>query len=282
MKPEDTAQKVLDYYFGRLFKVYACKRRKEAIVQNSEISYHELRASGPTQVTVNANLQTAAELEVLVASLRGPLSGSPGIDPFPPVAPPTGGPDPVEPPPTTRQPYFDLGDGSGKAGEIVSIPMLGGSRHPVNGFHIGGGLAGYGKLEAQGAKLGPFLVDYLKANGMADAYWSGFNMVKHDPHKALPTEWWDYAMAFFSLSQGRANVMPIQIPVDTLLFTVQIKILEETPPGEYELSCKDEFYYTHARPRRRNFLYTTDRDSEFASGGVTRIDTQGGILTVVA
>ena len=50
----------------------------------------------------------------------------------------------------------------------------------------------------------------------------------------------------------------------------------------YELSCKDEFYYTHSRQRRRDFLYTTDSDSEFASGGVTKVDCQGGTLTVVA
>jgi hypothetical protein len=152
----------------------------------------------------------------------------------------------------------------------------------VNGFHIGGGLAGYGKFEGQGAKLGPFLQAYFNANDMGDAYWSGFNMAKHDPHKALPEEWWDYAVASFSIGQSRPPLPPIQIPVDTLLFTVQIKILEGTAPGVYDLSCKDEFYYTHARQRRRDFLYTTDRDSEFASGGVTKVETTGGKLTVIA
>ena len=243
----------------------------------SKISYYEYRKQGGTQVDINIDARSVEELDLILLELRGPR-----------VAPPDGGDGAVDPPgtggppPTTREPYFDLGDGEGKAGDIVNIDMIGGCRHAVNGFHIGGGLAGYGKFEAQGARLGDFLQNYLNAKQMGDAYWSGFNMVKHDPHKALPTEWWDYAMAFFSIGQARGPIAPIQIPVDTLLFTVQIKILEGTAPGIYELSCKDEFYYTHAKQRRRDFLYTTDRDSEFARGGVTKIDTQGGKLTVIA
>lgn len=249
----------------------------------TKISYYEYRKRGGTQVDVTIDARTSAELEVALTELRGPQ-----VAPPPEVAPPPGTPEgppdaPVTvPPPTTREPYFDLGDGEGQPGDIVVLDMIGGCRHPVNGFHIGGGLAGYGLFEAQGAKLGAFLEKYLDANGMVESYWSGFNMVKAKPHRALPTEWWDYAMAFFSISQKRGGITPIQIPTDTLLFTVQIKILEGTEPGVYELSCENEFYFTHATQRRRQFLYTTDRDSEFARGGVTKIDTQGGKLTVLA
>ena len=240
---------------------------------DTKIGYYEYRERGGTQVDVNAAPRTAAELEVLLQELRGPQ-----------VAPPEGteSETPSVPPPTTRQPYFDLGDGEGKAGDIVVLEMVGGCRHPVNGFHIGAGLAGYGKFEAQGATLGPFLQAYFDANDMGDAYWSGFNMVKTDPHRALPEEWWDYAVASFSIGQSRPPLPPIRIPVDTVLFTVQIKIFEGLAPGVYDLSCKDEYYYTQNKQRRRDFLYTTDRDSEFASGGVTKVETSGGKLTVIA
>ena len=206
---------------------------------------------------------------------------------------------PIDPPPrTTRKPYFDLGNGSGKVGELVEMPMIGGCRHPVNGFHIGIGLGGYGNFEMEGFVLGEFLTEYMKAQGLIveklddhgeivpgvwiDHYWSGWNMVKHEPHHALPTEWCDVAVATFSLSQKSGPTPPIQIPVDTELFTFQIRVLPKASIGEHDLVCKDEFFYTQSRQRRRDFLYTTDRDSEFASGGVTRVDTQGGTLTVVA
>lgn len=240
----------------------------------SKIGYYEYRERGGTQVDVNVDARSVEELELILRELRGPKVAPPdGIDPPGP---------PVEPPPTTRAPYFDLGDGEGKAGDIVSIEMIGGCRHAVNGFHIGAGLAGYGKFEAQGAVLGDFLQSYLNVNDMGNAYWSGFNMVRNDPNGALPEEWWDYAVAFFSIGQRRVPLPPVQIPVDTLLFTVQIKILEGTAPGIYEMSCKDENYYTRKKQRRLDFLYTTDRDSDFASGGVTRIETSGGKLTVLA
>jgi len=254
----------------------------------SRVSYYEYREAGGSNIDVKLDARTPEELEAALETLRGPRVAPPDqtpVDPTDPVEPPAGGPGPVEPPveppPTTRQPYFDLGDGDGRAGEIISIPMVGGCRHPVNGFHIGIGLAGYGKFKCEGVALGEFLQNYLTANDMQDSNWSGFNMVGHK-ERALPTEWCDYAMAFFSIDQKRGPLPPIQIPVETHLFSFQLKILEGTPPGVYELSCKDEFYYTHSRQRRRDFLYTTDSDSEFASGGVTKVDCQGGTLTVVA
>lgn len=255
-------------------------------MQSSQISYAENRADGITHVTVNANIRNATELDELAEGLRGPLKGSDGPDPEEPVEPPIELPPD---PPTTRQPYFDVGDGQGRAGEVVEIPVIGGCRFRVNGFHIGGGCgkldeprSGYGLFEAVGVKLGPFLQSYLDVNHMGSTYWAIFQMLKHEPSRALPEEWWEYAMATFSISEERGPLPPIQIPVETLLFTLRIKILEGTPPGVYELTCEDEHYYTHARQRRRDFLYTTDRDSPLASGGVTDVDCQGGKLTVIA
>jgi len=243
----------------------------------SKISYYEYRKQGGTQIDVNIDARTPAELDALLLTLRGPvIAPPPGSGPGGGVEPP---PDPA---PTTRQPYFDLGNAEGKAGDIVQIKMIGGCRHPVNGFHIGGGLAEYGKFEAQGALLGPFLQAYLDANNLSDHYWSIFQMVNWNDNKALPEEWWEYAMSTFSISQRSAPLPPIQIPVDTILFTLQIKILDGTDPGTYPLTCKDEFYYTNTNQRRRDFLYTTDKDSEFASGGVTKVDCTGGNITVLA
>ena len=247
----------------------------------TKISYYEYRERGGTQVDIAASLRTTKELEDALLELRGKQ-----------VTPPEGslpGEGQGDRPPTTRQPYFDVGDGQGKAGDTVAIPVLGGCRFPVNGFHIGGGVgktneprSGYGLFEAVGVDLGLFLLEYLTKNRMEQTYWADFEMIKHDPHRALPEEWWQYAMAFFSIKEERKPLPPIQIPVDTLLFTLRIKILEGTPPGEYELTCKDEHYYTNSRPRRRDWLYTTDRDSPLASGGVTQVDCQGGKLTVIA
>lgn len=243
----------------------------------SKISYYEYRERGGTQVDVTASPRNSAELELLLMELRGPQ-----------VAPPPGqGPGEVEPPillpPTTRTPYFDIGDGHGSAGETVMIPVTGGCRFPINGFHIGGGCgkldeprSGYGLFQATGVILGEFLQSYLTANNMGDAFWSIFQFVQHEPNKALPEEWWEYAMAFFSISQSRPPLPSIHIPADTLLFTLQIKILEATPPGEYILTCEDEHYYTHFVQRRRKFLWTNTEQ------GVDDIDTHGGKLTVIA
>lgn len=243
----------------------------------SKIGYYEYRKQGGTQIDVNIDARTPAELDQILLELRGPVVAPPPGQSGPGVIDP-----PTEPPPTTRQPYFDLEDAEGKAGDIIPIRMIGGCRHPVNGFHIGGGLSGYGKFEAQSAQLGPFLQAYLDANSLGDAYWSIFQMVRWDENKALPEEWWEYAMSTFSISQRSAPLAPIQIPVDTWLFTLHVKILEVTDPGVYHLTCKDEEYYTNSHQRRRDFLYTTDKDSEFASGGVTKVDCKGGKITVLA
>ena len=176
----------------------------------------------------------------------------------------------------------------------VEISVEAGCVYKTSGFHIGGGVgllpnvarSGYGLFQAVGVKLGKYLTDYLTAQGMVDEdgeekFWSIFQFVKHDPHHALPEEWWEYAAAFFSMSQERI-VPPITIPGGTELFTLQIKILEGTPEAQYTLTCEDEHYYTHARQRRRDFLFTANTDSPFASGGITDIETFPGLLRVRA
>jgi len=221
-----------------------------------------------------------------------------------PISPPNGGggPDPQPivpappPPPPARIPYFDVGDAEGRPGETVEISVEAGCIHLISGFHIGGGVgllpnverSGYGQFEATGVRLGKYLFDYLTAQGlivdMVEKFWSIFQFVKHDRDKErfpLPEEWWEYALAFFSMSQER-TVPPIRIPGGTELFTLMIKILPGTPEGQYTLTCKDEHYYTHSRQRRRDFLFTANSDSPFASGGVTRIETFPGLLRVKA
>lgn len=244
----------------------------------SKISYYEFRERGGTQVDVTASPRNSAELELLLTELRGPQ-----VAPPPGQGPPGTIDPPVDFPPSTRTPYFDVGDAQGKAGEIVEIPVVGGVNSPINGFHIGGGVgkldeprSGYGLFRGVGATLGPFLTNYLESHGMGDAFWSIFQFVQHDPNRALPEEWWEYAMAFFSISQERPPLPSIHIPANTLLFTLRIEIQAETPPGVYELTCLDEHYYTHAVQRRRKFLWTNEQQ------GVDVIDTHGGKLTVIA
>ena len=220
----------------------------------------------------------------------------PTIEPPGPVDPPVG---PVDPP-VLVAPYFDIGDGTGKAGEIVELSVEAGCRFLTNGFHIGGGVGlhqgtahtGYGLFNAMGVQLGDFLTAYFKSVGLivntedealppkwVDQYWSLFQFVKAVPNRALPEEWWEYAIGFFSMQQSK-TVPPIQIPSGTELFKLKIQILEGTEPGEYEVTCKDEHYFIHARPRRRDFMFTAGRDSEFASGGITKLELFGGKITV--
>ena len=222
-----------------------------------------------------------------------------------PISPPNGGgsgpdPQPIDPtpppPPPPRKPYFDIGDGEGAPGDVVDIVVEAGCVYPVNGFHIGGGVgvlpnvprSGYGNFEAVGVKLGPFLRGYLEEQDLIhdepfhkhDHFWSGFQFIKTDPARALPEEFWEYAIGFFSLDQRVGGVAPVAIPAGTELFTVQIRILPDTTEAQYTLTCKDEYYYTQSRQRRRDYLFTADNDSPFASGGVTKIETFPGFLRV--
>ncbi len=219
---------------------------------------------------------------------------------IPPTVKPPDIPDiPDRPdPPVLQPPYFDIGDGSGKAGDVVELSVEAGCRFLTSGFHIGGGVGkqdkGYGLFKAVGWKLGAYLTAYLKSVGgiekvedssgekWVDSYWSLFQMVAHGvPGQAspYPEEWWELAMAFFSMSK-KETWEPTMIPSGTELFTLSVRILEDTAPGEYEVTCKDEHYYTSFRRRTRDFLFTAGRDSPFASGGITKLELFGGKITV--
>ena len=206
---------------------------------------------------------------------------------------PTEHPGPVDHPvvdlPDLVAPYFDIGDATGKAGETIELSVEGGCRFLMSGFHIGGGCgldprvkrSGYGKFQAIGVSLGEFLRNYLREedlihdepNHQHDHFWSIFNMMNRE-HRALPEEWWEYAIGFFSIDQER-DVPPTTIPSGTEIFRLHIKILDGTPPGEYDVTCINEWYFTNSRPRRRGFLYSGE-----PSGGYTKLDLQAGKITV--
>lgn len=196
------------------------------------------------------------------------------------------------PPPTESLPYFDIGEATGKAGKVVRLPVEGGCHFEQSGFEIGGGVgkldvarSGYGLFEAVGVTLGPFLRGYLEAedaihdepNHQHDHFWSVFQFVKRGvaPSNPLPEEWWRFAMGFFSIDQKR-NIPPTWIPEGTEILTLHVKILDGTAPGEYEVTCKNEWYYTNAKIRRKKF--------EFVGGGdrkIRKIETFPGKITVI-
>lgn len=216
---------------------------------------------------------------------------------IPPADPPIEIVRPVDLP-VLVAPYFDVGEATGKAGEIVELSIEGGCPYEMNGFHIGGGCgllpdvprSGYGKFEAVGFKLGPFLREYLESEDLIhdkpmhkhDHFWSVFQFAKARPHRALPEEWWDASCGFFSLDQARGGISPITIPSGTEILTVSIRILPDTAPGEYIVTCKDEWFFTQSHRRRRDFMFTVTRDSPFARGGITKLQTFNGKITVLA
>lgn len=214
--------------------------------------------------------------------------------------------DPTLDPPVLVAPYFDIGDAAGKAGDVVELSVEAGCRFKTNGFHVVGGAglladvpqSGYGKFRAIGVSLGSFLTAYFKSQGLivntedealppkwADQYWSLFHFINHAPQQdppqhPFPEEWWEYHVGFFSINQEK-YAPPIQIPSGTELFRLKIQILEGTDPGEYEVTCKNEHYWTHERPRRRELMFNTASDSPFARGGITKLELLGGKITVI-
>lgn len=187
---------------------------------------------------------------------------------------------PLGPPPTQpaeRKPFFQVGEASGKPGDIVEVPVYGGCLEKIDGFHIGGGVgkteeerSGYQKFQAQSAALSPYLADYLAGQ---DPFLK-FQFMDWNENKALPEEWWEYSCLFFSIA-SRVTIPPVMIPSGVELFRVKIRILPTTPAREYELTCKDEHYYTNAVQRRRDWTYT------FAPQGYTEVECIGGKLTVI-
>lgn len=199
---------------------------------------------------------------------------------------------PADPPPDPAPvPYFDIGDAAGKAGETVEIVVEAGCLHPMTGWDIGGGVgllgdprtAGYGMFRAVGAKLGPFLSRYLKVQDahlhdkgdeVGQHYFSRFHFTDWDNDGALPEEWWRFTVGLFSL-EHQVTLEPIPIPIGTHLFTLMIEIHASTRPGEYELTCKDEWYYRQQHKRRVDFSWT------YSPQGFTKIETFPGKLFVI-
>ena len=186
------------------------------------------------------------------------------------IVPGVPGPSPTP----ARIPYFDIGDADGAPGETVEVEVEAGCIHLMTGFHIAGGLSSYGKFKPVRAILGPYLGEYLAGARVFEKF-----QFVDSKLKALPEEWWEFAVGFFSLDD-RKTFQAIAIPGGTHLFTLEIKILAGTPPGKSKLTCEDEHYYTHFHQKRRDLMFTADRDSPFARGGITEIETFGGVLTV--
>lgn len=188
--------------------------------------------------------------------------------------------------PTQRVPYFDVGNATGKPGETVSVSVEAWCPHHIDGFHIGGGVgktdeprSGYGKFRAVGVELGDYLKNYFTARGGYNddgipKFFNEFQFIDWYTHQALPEEFWEYGLGFWSTGSAE-QYEPIPIPAGTKLFSVKIEIFPGTPPGEYELTCKDNHYYTQDRIKRRNYEYT------YKPQGFTAIECFSGKLTVV-
>lgn len=185
------------------------------------------------------------------------------------------------PPPPTRTPWFQVMEGKGKPGDTVKVPVIGGCVFPMDGFHIAGGggeledvdRSGYGKLVATGVELAPYLADYLEAQGIGDSYWKKFQFANWDDDKALPSEWWQFGLGFFSLDK-RYLAPPIPIPPATELFQITFKVPDNAKPGELVLTCADNRYYTQSVQRRIDVEYTFDPQ------GFTAVECFPGKFTV--
>ena len=240
--------------------------------------FHTVKVQTKHDGEISRKLRAIARIAAEPIEIAEPSDGGDKpADPLPPAAPPA----PV--------PYFDIGDATGSPGETVEVPVQAGCLHPMTGFDIGGGVglrgdarSGYGKFRAVGAKLGPFLTRYLKVQDahlhdkpdeVGQHYFSRFEFADWDQHEALPEEWWRFMVGLFSL-EHKVTLDPIPIPIGTHLFTLMIEILSKTPPGEYELTCKDEWYYRQELQRRLDFTWT------YSPQGFTKIETFPGKITV--
>lgn len=236
------------------------------------------------QVYFDAEVNSIAELKKVIKDFEYSNS-NPILEPGP-VDPPVNPVDPVDPPVLAPTPYFDVGNATGKPRDTVTVSVEAGCAHHIDGFHIGGGVgktstdrSGYGKFRAVGVELGDYLKNYFTARGGYNdngtpKFFNEFQFIDWDTHKALPEEFWEYGLGFWSTGSAE-QYEPIPIPAGTKLFSVKIEILPGTPPGEYELTCKDNHYYTQDRIKRRNYEYT------YKPQGFTAIECFSGKLTVV-
>lgn len=272
----------------------------------TKVSYYEKREHGDSQIEVQLDASNPQEVAEALTALRGPRidPSAPAPDsPLDPNAPTTEDSRPPEAPipipaapPAVRTPYFDVGKATGKAGESVWVTVDAGCLYHMDGFHIGGGVglllvngapvlrASYGKFRATQVRIGDYLAKQLAAQEVIhtmenaghehDHYWSSFQFFDAKK-RPLPEEFWEFALAGFSIDQRR-TIEPFTIPSGTELFQLKIEILPGTEPGEYLLTCADERYYTQSHQRRRDYTYT------FKPQGFTKIDTYPGKLTVVA
>jgi hypothetical protein len=195
-------------------------------------------------------------------------------------------PEPVP----SRTPWFQVGNAKGAVGDIVEVPVIGGCVYHIDGFHIGGGLggptnkktggSGYGTLRLDDVVLGSYLTDYFQAQGMiaddgSEMFYSDYQMATWANDGALPEEFWEFAIGFFSVL-SKEEIKPVTIPSGTELFKLKIEILPAAHGrGTLPLSCRDNYYYTQQVYRRRDYTYT------YPPQGFTQIETADGELTIL-
>lgn len=167
--------------------------------------------------------------------------------------------------PAERVPWFQMGQGEGKPGDLVEVPVYGGCLHKIDGFHVAGGCATQ-RLVAKSAKLSSYLGDYLKGQ---DPFIK-FQYIE----RGLPESWWEFAIGFFSLA-GRTMFPPITVPNGTELFRVTFLVKDDILPETAELVCADEYFYTHKVQRRRDLTYT------YSPQGFTKVECISGKFTVL-
>lgn len=163
-----------------------------------------------------------------------------GADPLPSP----GGPPSLPPGKIERVPFFKIGDGAGRPGAQVEVPVFGGCVHPVDGFRVAVG-CGEGQLQAIGWSLGAFLKDHL-----GTAYEARFTRAR----LGRPEPYWALFLAFFQINPdappdatgpeaGRFTAPPVAIPHGTELLTVTYEVKQGAAAQERPLLCADQWFY---------------------------------------
>lgn len=182
---------------------------------------------------------------------------------LPPLIPPPG-----ERPPISSGAYMKVGDVTVKPGETAKVPVIGGSgRNPVDGISFA---MGFGRrLKEPWVKLGEFLQNYL---GSDVGEWTQVhNDGKPEPHFV-------YLAAFFSPQNIKGMRPAIVIPADTVLFTIEFRIPEDTPPMTIKLFSADNWFWRTSEGHRAQIMFTR---MEVGDEGVN-VDIESGSITVVA